>query len=86
MPPKTSIIPVKNAGNEDVVLFALLLLPCKWTVLTELSSIAHKVRGSFLAVKDIQRIWMSNAGLDLLNLSSKIKSADYDYADTVVRA
>lgn len=29
MPPKTSIIPVKNAGNEDVALFALLLLPCK---------------------------------------------------------
>lgn len=47
---------------------------------------SYKVRGSFLAVKDIQRIWMSNASLDLLNLSSKIKSADYDYADAVVRA
>lgn len=37
-------------------------------------------------MKDIQTIWMSNAGLDLLNLSSKIKSADYDYADAVVTA
>jgi len=51
-----------------------------------LSSITHEVRGSFLAVKDIQTTWMSNAGLDLLNLSSKIKSADCDYADAVVTA
>lgn len=80
------VMPVKNAGNEAVALFALLLLPCKWTILTELSSITHKVRGSFLAVKDIQTIWMSNDGLDSLNLSRKIKSADYDYAGAVVTA
>lgn len=83
--PQNCIIPVKNSGNEDVALFSLLLPLCKQTVLTELSSITHKARHSFLAVKDIQTIWMSNAGLDFLNLSSKIKPADYDHAGGVVR-
>lgn len=46
--PKTSIIPAKNAGNEDVTLFALLLLSCKWTVLTKLSSITHEVEAASL--------------------------------------